>query len=375
MRPVTQGFLDTLTGSHKMFARAVVVTTFQDGISPTGYEIPIIDGEVRQVSSADIRSSLTMTTAGDVGSWPNDPDDLLAPYGNEIWVERGLDFGNGVKEIVGLGYHRIDTTSQTRGPDGEISIAALDRMSGIIDARLVQPIQFVSGGTFANAFDVLVHEVYPDAEIVYDFDAENSNFTTSHIAEEDRYGFLNDLARSRGKIMYWDYTGKLRVESPPNSDVPVYQVSHGANGVLIEISRSLTRQGVYNAVVVNGESPSDLPPVQAIVYDDNPTSPTYWDGPFGHVPRFYYSSFITTQSAAFSAGESLLQQAIGLPYNIDFQSIVNPALEPYDPIRVTAPDRTDIHVLDALTIPLTASTSMSGSTRKLITFDPSTPAI
>lgn len=175
--------------------------------------------------------------------------------------------------------------------------------------------------------------------------------------------------------MYWDYTGKLRVESPPNPSDPVYQVASGRDGVLIEISRSLTRQGVYNAVVVNGETPSDLPPVQAIVYDDNPASPTYWNGPFGHVPRFYYSSFITTDAAATSAGESLLQQAIGLPYNVDFQSIVNPALEPYDPIRITAPDRTDIHVIDSITIPLTAQRAMSGSTRKLITFDPATPPL
>jgi hypothetical protein len=375
VRAVSQAFLDTLTGSHKMFSRAVVCTSFQDGISPTGYEIPIVDGEVRTDASADIRSSLTLSTAGDVGSWPHEHDDLLAPYGNEIWVERGLDFGNGVREIVGLGYHRIDTTSQARGPDGEIIVTASDRMSGIIDARLVQPIQFASGGTLANAFDVLVHEVYPDAEIVYDFDAEDSNFTTSHIAEEDRYGFLNDLARSRGKIMYWDYTGKLRVESPPDPTVPVYQVASGRGGVLVELSRSLTRQGVYNAVVVNGETPTDKPPVQAIVYDNNPLSPTYWNGPFGHVPRFYYSSFITTNSAANAAGQSLLQQAIGLPYNIDFQMIVNPALEPYDPIRITSPDRTDIHVIDSITIPLTATRSMSGSTRKLITFDPSTPTI
>ena len=374
MRDVSQSFLDTLIGSHKMFARAVVVTTFQDGISPTGFEIPIIGGDVRADASADIRTSLTLNTSG-VDEWPHDADDLLAPYGNEIWVERGLDFGNGVREIVGLGYFRIDTTSQQQGPDGEITITASDRMAGIIDARLVTPVQFVSGGTFANAFDVLVHDVYPDAEIVYDFDAENSNFTTSHIAEEDRYGFLADLARSRGKIMYWDYTGKLRVESPPNPDVPVYHVSSGRYGVLIEVGRSLTRQGVYNAVVVNGETPTDLPPVQAIVYDNNPLSPTYWNGQFGHVPRFYYSSFITTQSAAFAAGESLLQQAIGLPYNIDFQTVVNAALEPYDPIRITTPDRTDIHVIDSITIPLVADRSMSGSTRKLITFDPSTPPI
>lgn len=374
MRAVSQAFLDALSGSHRMFSRAVVCTSFQTSVAPTGYELDIIDGDVRADASADIRASLALTTNG-YNAWPHEPDDLLAPYGNEIWAARGIDFGNGTKEIVGLGYFRIDTTSQASGPNGEISITASDRMAGIIDARLVIPQQFVAGQSLAHAFDVLVHEVYPNAEIVYDFDAAASTFTTSHTAEEDRYGFLNSLARSRGKIMYWDYTGRLRVESPPDPSVPVYQVAAGAHGVLIELSRNLTRQGVYNAVVVNGETPTDKPPVQAIVYDNNPSSPTYWNGPFGHVPRFYYSSFITTDAAAQSAGQSILQQAIGLPYSINFQSIVNPALEPYDPIRITAPDRTDIHVLDSINIPLTVDRTMRGSTRKLITFDPSTPVL
>lgn len=370
MRPVSQQFIDTLSGSHKMFARARVLSSFQTGVSPTGMEIPLIDGSVRADASADIRTSLQLTTGG-IGAWPQFPDDLLAPYGNELWVERGIDFGNGNKEVIGLGYFRIDTTSQQIGPDGEISITASDRMAGIIDARLLTPTQFTAGQSFAEAFEALVLDVYPDAEIEYDFDADASVFTTSHTAEEDRYGFLNDLARSRGKIMYWDYTGRLQVISPPDPNAPVYTIASGRGGVLIELSRNLTRQGVYNAVVVNGEAPTDAPPVQAIAYDNNPQSPTYWNGPFGHVPRFYSSSFINTEFAAQAAAESILQQAIGLPYNVDFQTIVNPALEPFDSLRISGPQYTDIHVLDSVEIPLTAQRAMTGSTRKLITFEPS----
>lgn len=370
MRSVSQQFIDTLSGSHRMTAKAIVLTDFQSGAAPTGTEIPIIDGDVRADASADVRTSLQLRTGG-LGVWPQFPDDLLAPYGNEVWCARGLDYGNGTTEIVGLGYFRIDTTSQQVGPDGEISVTASDRMAGIIDARLLTPVQFTPGQSLAEAFEALVLDVYPQAEIVYDFDADASVFTTSHIAEQDRYGFLNDLARSRGKIMYWDYLGRLRVESPPDPDVPVYNIASGRGGVLVELSRNLTRQGVYNAVVVNGETPGDTPPVQAIVYDNNPQSPTYWNGPFGHVPRFYQSSFITTEFSAEAAGQSILQQAIGLPYNVDFQTIVNPALEPYDTLRISGPQYTDIHVLDSVNIPLTALGVMTGSTRKLISFEPS----
>jgi hypothetical protein len=373
MRPVSDAFLRTITGSHRMFARARVCTTFQTGVAPTGYEVPIVDGDVRADSSADVRSSLDLTTAGIdasyVGTWPLRPDGLLAPYGNELFVERGINYGNGTIEIVSLGYYRIDRTLQDEGPNGVIRLSGSDRMAGIIDARLTTPIQFPVGTSFATVFEQLVHEVYPLATIEYDFVASGSTFDTTHVAEEDRFGFLRDVAQSRGKIMYWDYRGVLKVVSPPDSTVPVYEVASGRGGTLVQLTRSLSRQGVYNAVVARGESADGTEPVTATVVDSNVTSPTYWNGKFGRVPRFYYSSFLSSYSQCVSAATSILQQAIGLPYSIDLSTIPNPALEPYDSIRIIMPDSTDVHVIDSITIPLTASGVMSGSTRKLITME------
>lgn len=357
-----------------MFARATVLETFQSGTQPNGVTIPIVDGDVRMDASADIRSSLQMTTPGvfDSGSnaWPLQPLDILAPYGNEIFVERGINYGNGTIEIVSLGYFRIDRTMQSVGPDGEIDLTCSDRMAGIIDARLVKPIQFASGTSIEEVFNTLVLDVYPDAIIQYDFDASSAQFETEHIAEEDRFAFLNDVARSRGKIMFWDYQGRLQIASPPDPTVPVYELSTGRDGIIIELSRQLDRTSVYNAVVARGEAPGDLAPVQAFVYDDNPTSPTYWNGKFGHVPRFYSSSFITTDAQALSAAQSILQQAIGLPYSVDFTAVPNPALEVFDPVMITGPDAIDIHVIETLTVPLTWNATMPATTRKLIAFDP-----
>lgn len=367
MRPVSDAFLRTLRGSHRMFARVKVLTSYQEGTAPTGTEITIIDGDVRSDASADIRASLDMTTSGD-RTWPQQPTDLLAPYGNELFVERGINYGNGTIEIVSLGYFRIDSTQQDDGPGGPIKLSASDRMAGIVDARLPFPIQFDAGTSVLDAFTQLVTEVYPDATIEFDFDGASSTFDEAHIADEDRYGFLRDVARSRGKIMYWDYRGILKIVSPPDPTVPVYEINSGAGGVMVSLSRTLTRQSVYNGVVATGESTGDNPPVTALVFDSNPNSPTYWNGKFGRVPRFYYSSFITTVEAATSAATSILQQAIGLPYNINLNAVPNPALEPYDPITITAPDTTDVHVIDSITIPLTAMGVMSGSTRKLLSF-------
>ncbi len=351
-----------------MFARVKVLTSFQSGTAPTGTEIPIIDGDVRSDASADVRSSLDLTTSGD-GMWPLQPTDLLAPYGNELFVERGINYGNGTIEIVSLGYFRINSTQQDDGPNGPIKLTASDRMVGIVDARLPFPVQFSAGTPIEDVFTQLVFEVYPDATIELDLDVLGSTFSTDHVVDEDRYGFLRDVARSRGKIMYWDYRGVLKVTDPPDPTTPVFTAKTGSYGVIVTLSRSLSRQGVYNGVVATGESTTDEPPVTSLVFDSNPNSPTYWNGRFGRVPRFYYSSFISTTDAATSAAASILQQAIGLPYSINLDMIPNPALEPYDPIRIESSDSIDVHVIDSLTIPLTYTGTMSGTTRKLLSFD------
>src|SRR5690606_37876158 len=171
------------------------------------------------------------------------------------------------------------------------------------------------------------------------------------LIEEDRHGGLKDLVESVGKVCWWDHRGVLVIRTPPDPAVPVWDIAHGRDGVLVSMARELSREGVYNAAVARGEAA-------------DPASPTYWHGPFGKVPRFYASPLITDVAQAASAAASLLKRSLGLPYSVNFGTIVNPALEPLDPIRITYPGRAERHVVETLTIPLTAGAAMTGTTRE-----------
>lgn len=366
MRPASDTFLKALRGSHQMCARARIVTGFPTGVDPDGTEIPILAGDVQLDANADIRATLDLTTDGN-NAWPIDTAGLFTPYGNELFIERGIVLGDGTREWVSQGYFRINTVEQDDVPNGPIRITGQDRMAGIRDGRLLSQVQFGAGTSVADIFDFLVTEIYPAATMVFDFDADNTTLASSHIADEDRYGFLLDLARSLGKVMYWDHTGQLRVQSAPSPTAPVFDVNHGKSGVLVRMSRALDREGVYNAVVASGEHPeASLAPARAVARDMNPESPTFWNGAFGKVPRFFTSPFITTFEQAGDAGEAMLRKSIGLPYNATFQAVVNPALEPLDPVRVTYSDRArdEIHVLEKLTIPLVPGAALSATTRE-----------
>ena len=366
MRPVTDEFLTTVRGSHQMAAHAYVVAPGQTGVNPLGIEIPILSGDVKYDSTADIRATLDLTTSDQ--DWRPALDDALTPYGTEIFVQRGVQYGNGSEELVSQGYYRIYDVDQDTAPKGSLAIAARDRMSGIIDARPLAPQQFGDGTSVASVFDFLVGEVYPGAVILFDFDAGATLFTASHTLEDDRYQFLKDIADSFGKVMYWDYAGRLRVETAPDPTGSVFDVHHGEGGVIAKASRSLSRQGVYNAIVATGEPVGEAAPVRGVALDLNPASPTYWNGPFGKVPKFYSSTFLTTNEQCVTAATEMLRRQLGVPYSLDFTAVPNPALEPLDPVSVSYTDdqAPEVHVIETLTIPLDSGAAMAATTRQQI---------
>lgn len=371
MRDVSDRFLETLRGSHTAVFRARVVSQFLTGTNPAGTEIPITGGNVKFKADATIRATLDLTTTA---PWPRRASDLLAPYGNEIYVERGLAYGNGQREFVGLGYFRIDTPEQDETPDGEITITGQDRMAGIVDGRFLAPVQFAATLTNGQVVEQLIWGVYFFAGIIEwdDTAVRDDTVNRSVIAEDDRVGTLKEFLTSLGKVGYWDHRGIFVIKTPPSTlGDPVWTVDAGEQGVLVQMSRALTREGVYNAVVATGEASDTTAPARAVAYNLDTTSPTYWNGRFGKVPRFYSSPFITSDSQAASAAAALLRQQLGLPYQVELESIVNPALEPYDVLGVRYPRssrnrslRTEKHIVDEVTIPLVEGTAEKLGTRE-----------
>lgn len=369
MLPVSDAFLAAVRGSHRIVSRARVITPGVTGANPAGVDLRILDGSVTLDATADVRGSLDLTV---VEPWPdgNTTADLV-PYGTEVAISRGIVFGNGAIERAPLGIYRLVTVEQDDAPAGALRISAQDRMSGIVEARMLTPVSYAASETFGEVVTELVEAVYPAAVIEWDDASDLEPIGRKVVVEEDRYGFLRELVTSLGKVFFWDYRGVLVIRDPPDPTVPVWDVDAGASGVLVEASRALSREEVYNAVVATGEALDDVAPPLGIAYDLDPTSVTYWNGDFGKVPRRFSSPFITTNAQAVKAAQNMLAEALGLPYAVDLSVVPNPALEPLDVVRVTyPPDRTrspavrqETHVLDVLTIPLNPAGTLTASTR------------
>lgn len=360
---------DAISGSHRMLVDARVVETYQTGADPTGMTIPILAGDVRLDGSAKVRGTLSLTTDGSGRFdpevvFPRGKNRLLAPYGNELFVRRGVGLGSTVLWVP-LGYYRIDDTEQSDAADGTIRLSCSDRMATIIDARLLEPRLFRSSRTVASVVHELVSEVYPDAVVTFDDDSGTRALGREIVVEESRYDALLDIATSLGKIFHWDGFGFLQFLTAPDPDQPAFTIRAGHDGVLVTSRRRLSRDGVYNAVVATGEGTDAVNPVVGVAVDNNQSSPTYFYGRFGPVPRYYKSPLIVTETQAITAAEAMLQRILGLPYSVDFGSIVNPMLEPYEAARIIQNDGTrDLHILDRVSIPLEADRRQDATTRE-----------
>ena len=170
MRPVSDRWADAIRTSHRIAVRATLI----DGAAT--YALPTItEGSVSLDANAATRGRVDLTVLDDpddetltLDVIPDSASAALAPYGNEIKVERGLYYPDGTAEYVTLGIFRIDETETVDTADGlAVRITALDRSARIIDARFENAGQINSGVNYATAILTTIQAVYPT--VAYSF--------------------------------------------------------------------------------------------------------------------------------------------------------------------------------------------------------------
>lgn len=362
MRTVSSRFQTAISGSHRL---AISVDVLRgSGVAAT--IDTVVDGSVTLDITAATRGRVDLTITGD-DLIPTSPTDLLAPYGNELQVKRGVRYADGTVELVSLGVFRIDSVEiSDAGAGREIRLSGGDRSVRVIDARFEEPYQITAGTNVATAIQNTVADALPSIT----FDLTSTTMTTPLLSAsegDDRWKFVQDLAASIGHALYFDGDGTLvsRPVANTGATAPATQLTEDTDGLLLSADRSWGRAGTYNRVIATGENTGEGAAVRGVATDLNTSSPTYYYGGFGRVPRFYSSQFITTDDQAADAAAAMLSRELGTTQQINFGTVCNPALEPNDVARVTraALGIDEDHIIDSLTIPLGSQGAMTGKTR------------
>ncbi len=387
MWPVSQRFLDSLGSTHEAIARARILPRVfgTDDIGfgtdcPNGVPLTILDGDVKMTRTGDVKATLDMTVAcEDAVTWR-----LLRPLGSDIFVERGIDFGDGTQEWVPLGWYRIETIDQDDAPYGPIKISAQDRLSQIAQNKALYPVRLPEGSTDRDIFSRFVNGdlgsgpstagsaayfflTLPITFTGYDPDAVS--LAAPVYVQDDQYKYLVEKADGQNCVLRMAVTGELLVEqfdAVAGVDAGACAISPGEDGNLVHASRNSTRKDTYNIVSSYSNSGSVSTGYQ---WASDDTSIVGQRGPFGPKIMYFTSPVLMTPDDATGASAWWISQYGGIPVDYELDIVPNPALRPNDVVPVDIGDGAGFadRRIESITIPLVGDGASAITARVLET--------
>lgn len=355
MREASAAFAAAVTKSHTLATRVDILLdreTVAEGI-------PVTAGKITYDRNAARYARATLTVA--------DPQrltrrtDILSPYGYEARLLRGIMLPDG-PELLPLGVFPIQT-SEIDGVTIISTITTQDRSRTVSDARFEEDYQIAPGTNYADAIRDMIAAGVPGLEYLFD----DTTFNTPRLtfaAQSDRWTAAQTMAKSIGREILFDGDGRCTMRPEPTfASEPVATITEGTN--LTAVDMALDRDTAYNRVIATSSNASTGEVFRGVATDDDPRSPTWYEGPFGRKPRFFSSEFIASDEQAATAAASILAANIGVSQSVNFGAVPDPRLECSDVVRITraALGIDALHIIDTLNIGLGPADPMTGTTR------------
>lgn len=293
MIPSSLLFRDALSYSRTVSARVDIV---RNGVV-VGPNVPCVGGTVTCDTTRVVRWECSLGMA--LTPW-QDIDVNTADTRVRVYV--GLQ-SLGIAESLQVGEYRVNDVSRTEV--GQVTVTGEGLESYVRDDRFEQPRTPPYGTSTVIAIGDLVQQAVPGGATMVLRNSRNRGVLATAPWEKERLDAVDALSESLQAVTYADHAGRFVIEDLPDlGGVPVAILDEGAGGLLIARSEKISRTGVFNAAVVSGSSTdSTVPPVSAVARNTNPASPTRWGGPFGKVPTFMTSQFLTTVEQCQAAAD------------------------------------------------------------------------
>lgn len=293
---------------------------------------------------------------GQIGLTVNDPDGTLAPWavddplgvaGTRLQVIYTLPQGY----FVDIGWFRLASNDPAESwrvyqvgqdEDGDvlqyvsagarIPITGEDLTRLAVRDRLLAPENPPSGATVLSEVRRLLRDIMP---VKVAAGVVDSPVSSSVIYERERMDAVEDLLAEIGCGHRMSGDGQLEVY-PLAATEPVWDVVGGPGGVLINVQRSQTIDGLYNAWVVEGKA-DDGRQLIGRAFEDG--GPLRWDGPHGHDPYFQASTgLLKTQTSVDKAARTLREnQRSTRSVDLTVTCLPHPGLQIGDWVRVANP--------------------------------------
>lgn len=384
MLSCTPKFLRSVRNSGKR--KTVICVTESFGTSYLFENVNIISGSMTIDRNSDVRRTASL----EIGD--TELNDLFftnptGPFGVEIEIYSGIVYSDGSEELLKMGVFSVEDYSfQDVSGTGWPQMQLFDRSQWIHRSPFAIGRDF-SGMLSQSVIEQVIEEVIPTVSIVFEPGLTNPRLPGGSMYDSSRWDVVKACCELLGAEAYFDSDGVLRVSAVkdptavPSSASWEFSVGSGFSeiqgsasdgeewvtrpeGVLTNIQRSVTRAATFNAVSVYGSAPSATTgQPYALAYDNDPLSPTYYNGPFGKSVKRMDNQLLTTSVACGQAAATELKNTLGFARSVDFQALANPAIEAGDYILFSFPDESqEVHLLDSCTHPFGPG-DFSGNTR------------
>lgn len=351
MRDASDDFAAAIRSSHRAVTR---VEGWRDGVL-TVEDIPLEDGDLTIDDNQAIPGTVSLTVPG--REWdPVDPLHPLAPFGQQVYVSRGIRYPDGTEELIGLGFYLLEDSD----PDtltGSTRTTARSLELYLEDSRFQRPSQPPAGATFAGEVERIVGSRLPVDDV--DPALVNRALPKDLVFEGSRLEALTQIGAAWPARFRVDDNGLLRI-LPPVADastwVPVMTLATGSQGVVARWTSPTSRASFHNAVFARGEEDDSAKrAVEGFAYDQAAGSPTEWGGPFGERPLLYASPLLATSTAAQKAAATILARELRRTRVAEVEMIPDPRLEAGDIVELDTPTVAGVGRVAGIRLPLTAA--------------------
>lgn len=359
MRLLASPFSETID-TPTAFIREVQIVAVRGAVNAT---LSPSAGSLTQDARRGMRWSGSLTIPiDDPALLPTVPGDLLTPFGTLVVVALGVTLAAGVTDVVPYGTYVVDGADVSLAAGERIvTLTLLDLADRIAKYRFEDPYMVASGEDLAAGIN----------EVILDRTGIDPNLAdTGAILQRERvFGLdptldpwreLGALASDFGYRLWYSRDGTLVLDQQPVGDP----------ADAVDLVGPLTIHGTFdhrppNVIVARGEASNDNPPVQAIVMDDDPTSPTYAgttpnDSPYGRVTQYHASPLLSSTGEAQLAGESILARQAGAGATWTASRAYDPQLDCDDVLQVDLDDTHSLPLMvDQVTVDVVGETSIS----------------
>ncbi len=333
MWPVSAEFTEALHADSRRWATRIEVLFGGDvvlvsDVVSSGY-VGIDNVAVRRelhVTFVDADGVLTPALTGD----------LLAPKGTEMRAWRGLYIpGRADYEWVPLGVFGIVKPQARSHSEGHLlEVKAFDRVDAVRARRFTEPWVVASGTLVTTAIsDIVTSRIDVPVKVA------PSTFTTPEVVFDrlsSPWDAVRALAAAANMIAYFDPLGSLVIGPTGGEETGVVYTIGTEVSTLMNVTRSMDSTETYSGVMVRGEHP-DQTTFAVQLWDLDPTSPTYADGPFGRRPYGYFSELITTTDQANARAATLFAEKVKIPQEVEITTVGTVAHDVDDVITVIDP--------------------------------------